>query len=196
MMEFNFNPLKSAFEKCVSPCVHSRVLTCVLPVAVAVCWCRWGPGRTTPPARLRTETSRGRTESACCSWRLPGRWTSPCCPAHLEKNTRRCTVTWLMIQNCQNRSSFLSADLLTDDWIKTREEHFTASLLNCRCLSLFSPPSLTHSTTYSLMHSAGAVHVASHPHLCFSQGAASVLFLHNFQMPPHGVTFPESSPTF
>ena len=75
-------PLKSAWARACIP-VCWRV--CVLPVAVAVCWCRWGPGRTTPPARRRTEPSRGRTESACCSWRPPGRWTSPCCPAHLEK---------------------------------------------------------------------------------------------------------------
>lgn len=110
------------------PVNHVRVcaLMCVLPVAVAVCWCHWDPGRTTPPVLRRTEPSRGRTASACCSWTLPERWTSPCCPTHLDKDTNDASSDYWH-HRAANSSSF---SWWGDRWLnKTREEHFHTSLL-------------------------------------------------------------------
>lgn len=78
-----------------------------LPVAVAVCWCRLGRGRTVPPVLRHTKPSRGRTESACCSWTPRERWTSPCCPTHLNE-TQTQHYRW----NMAAKSLF---DVLTDE---------------------------------------------------------------------------------
>lgn len=140
------------------------MFVCVLPVAVAVCWCHWGPGRTAPPVLRRTEPSRGQTESACCSWTLPERWTSPCCPTHLDEDAQ--THHYI----ADNGVAANSSSLL--DWInKTREEHFTL-----RFRWSFTPPSLAHSATYSSMSSVSRIP------LLFLQCVA----LHGFQMPPCG----------
>lgn len=101
------------------PTTRACALMCVLPVAVAVCWCRWGPGRTTPPARPRTEPSRGRTASACCSWTRPERWTWPCCPAHLHEDTQ---------DTSSDYGHHRAARLSEDRWLnKTREQRFHTS---------------------------------------------------------------------